>query len=141
MSTAIWRIIVALPALMLAAGALVSGAQTTDQHKRKVPVLDRLSTGNSGRGAFTGSVKALDMKGSVLEVTNARDGTDEYFPFKRSVRVSTADGKYATLDKVKLGWNVLVYYQEKDNGPLVTEIVLLGPPRPAPKEASAPPPS
>jgi hypothetical protein len=130
--------------LMLMLGALTSQAQTTDQHKRKVPVLDKLSTGGSGVMAFTGSVKNLDLKGSVLQVTGARDGVDEYFPFKKSVHVSTADGKYATLDSVKLGWNVLLYYEEKDNGPSIKEIVLLGPPKPAtapsePKPAPPPP--
>jgi hypothetical protein len=124
------------------AGALTCRAQTTDQHKRKLPVFDKLPT-SSGTLAFTGSVKNLDLKGSVLEVTGARDGVDEYFPFKKSVHVSTADGKYATLESVKRGWNVLVYYQEKDNGPSVKEIVLLSPPKPAtaPAESkSAPPP-
>ena len=110
-------------------GALSSQAQTTDQHKRRLPVIDKLPT-SSGVQAFTGSVKNLDLKGSVLQVTGARDGVDEYFPFKKSVHVSTADGRYATLDSVKRGWNVLVYYQEKDNGPSIKEIVVLGPPKP-----------
>ena len=134
-----------LIALTLMPGALSSPAQTTDQHKRKIPVLDKLPT-SSGVQAFTGSVKKLDLKGSVLEVTGARDGVDEYFPFKKSVHVSTADGKYATLDSVKQGWNVLLYYEEKDNGPAIKEIVLLGPPKPATApsapsaQKSAPPP-
>ena len=123
-------------------GALSPQAQTTDQHKRRIPVIDKLPT-SSGVQAFTGSVKNLDLKGSVLQVTGARDGVDEYFAFKKSVHVSTADGKYATLDSVKRGWNVLVYYQEKDNGPSVKEIVVLGPPKSAAEpsaEKSAPPP-
>lgn len=136
-----------LAALVLAAGGTTSRAQTTDQHKRKVPVLDKLApSGGSGQLAFTGAVKALDLKGSVLEVTGARDGTDEYFPFKKSVHVSTADGKYATLGDVKQGWNVLLYYEEKDNGPSIKEIILLGPPKPpapapAPAKSAAPRPS
>ncbi len=125
-----------LATVVLALGGLTSRAQTTDQHKSKIPVIDKLPTA-AGVQAFTGSVKSLDLKGSVLEVTGARDGTDEYFPFKKSVRVSMANGKYATLDNVKLGWNVLLYYQEKDNGPSIKEIVLLGPPKP-PKPAAAP---
>jgi hypothetical protein len=124
-------------ALLLA--AVMCAAQTTDQHKRRVPVIDKISGGPTEQ-AFSGAVKSLDVKGSVLEVTNARDGTDEYFPFKKSVRVSTADGKYATLDNVKLGWNVLIYYEEKDNGPSVKEIILLGPPKPAAEKTTAPPP-
>jgi hypothetical protein len=125
-------------ALALALGSAAS-AQTTDQHKHKVPVIDKIS-GGSGQQAFSGSVKSLDLKGSVLEVTNARDGSDEYFPFKKSVRVSTAEGKYATLDNVKLGWNVLIYYEEKDNGPSVKEIILLGPPKPAAEKTASPTP-
>ena len=125
---------------MLLMGGMASIARAQDQHRRKVPVLDKLSTGGSGKQAFTGSVKLLDLKGSVLEVSSARDGTDEYFPFKKNVRVSTPDGKMLTLDNVKPGWNVLLYYEEKDNGPAVKEIVVLGPPTPAPQK-SAPPPS
>jgi len=135
-----------LAALVLAAGAVKSSAQTTDQHKRKVPVIDKITpSGGSGQLAFIGAVKSVDLKGSVLQVTGARDGNDEYFPFKKSVRVSTSDGKYATLDNVKLGWNVLLYYEEKDNGPSIKEIVILGPPKPPapapPKSAPPPPPS
>jgi len=136
------RALFSLIILTLMLGALGSQAQTTDQHRRRLPVLDRLPTG-SGVMAFTGSVKNLDLKGSVLQVTGARDGVDEYFPFKKSVHVSTADGKYATLDSVKRGWNVLVYYQEKDNGPSIKEIVVLGPPKAAtapPEPKAAPPP-
>ncbi len=126
-------------------GGITAGAQTTDQHKKKVPVIDKLSPTGPGVQAFTGSVKTLDLKGSVLEVTGARDGSDEYFPFKKNVHVSMADGKYATLDNVKQGWNVLIYYEEKDNGPSIKEIVVLGPPKPPPApapaaEKSAPPP-
>lgn len=131
--------------LVLAAGVATSGAQTTDQHKRKVPVISKITpSGGSGTLAFTGSVKTLDLKGSVLEVTGARDGTDEFFPFKKNVRVSTADGKYATLQNVKQGWNVLLYYEEKDNGPSIKEIILLGPPKPpapAPPKDAPPRPS
>jgi hypothetical protein len=142
------RAFLVLVTLALATVVATAGAQTTDQHKRKVPVIDKLSTGGAGEQAFTGLVKSVNLKGSVLEVTGARDGADEYFPFKKSVHVSTADGKYATLDNVKQGWNVLIYYEEKDNGPSIKEIVLLGPPKPAPAAApapeaakSAPPPS
>lgn len=140
------RVLFMVAILVLTAGAVGSRAQTTDQHRRKVPVIDKIAPGGgSGRLAFTGSVKSLDLKGSVLEVTGARDGADEYFPFKKNVRVSTADGRYATLNNVKQGWNVLLYYEEKDNGPSIKEIVLLGPPKPpAPAPAppkSAPPPS
>jgi len=136
-----------LATLVVAAGATTSNAQTTDQHKRKVPVIDKITpSGGSGQLAFIGAVKSVDLKGSVLQVTGARDGVDEYFPFKKSVRVSTSDGKYATLDNVKLGWNVLLYYEEKDNGPSIKEIVLLGPPKPpasapAPPKSASPPPS
>ena len=141
------RALFSLLILALMLGTLSSRAQTTDQHKRKIPVIDKLPTG-SGVQAFTGSVKNLDLKGSVLQVTGARDGLDEYFPFKKSVHVSTADGRYTTLDSVKRGWNVLVYYEEKQNGPSIKEIVVLGPPKPpaipaapAAQKSEPPPPS
>lgn len=143
------RALLMVAMLVLGTGGVMSGAQTTDQHHRKVPVIDKISPGGPVQQAFIGSVKSLNLKGSVLEVTGARDGTEEYFPFKKNVRVSTADGKYATLDNVKLGWNVMVYYEEKDNGPSIKEIVLLGPPKPpaaaapapAPQKSAPPPPS
>lgn len=143
---------VSIPVFLLALLSVVlcaatSRAQGTDQHPRKMPVIDKLSTGGPAQQMFLGSVKSLDLKHSVLDIVGARDGLDEYFAFKKSVRVSTVDGKYATLDNVKTGWNVLVYYQEKDNGPSIKEIVLMGPAKPhapaAPAEPkkSEPPPS
>ncbi|HEY6292578.1 MAG TPA: hypothetical protein VI455_13600 [Terriglobia bacterium] len=111
-----------------------------DDHKRKVPVIDKLSS-NTDREAFSGLVQSLDLKDSLLVVHNTRDDTDEYFPFKKTVSVATATGKYLTLDGVKPGQSVLVYYDQKGNKRTVKEIVVLEnapPAKPAAAEPAAP---
>jgi hypothetical protein len=126
---------------LLVLGALAPG-RANAQEKHKVPVIDKLSTTTGpGQQAFSGSVQSLDLKTSILEVRSTRDDTDEYFPFKKTVHVASAGGQRLTLDGVKLGWNVLVYFEDKDNRRTVKEIVVLGPPEPEPKKSAPAPPS
>lgn len=116
----------------------VPSLRAQDEHKRKLPVLDKITSSN-GQEAFTGSVQSLDLKTSLLLVHNTRDNTDEYFPVKKTVHVATADGQRATLDRLKPGASVLVYYEQKGDHRSVKEIVVLADPGQAPKEKSTPP--
>lgn len=130
-------------ALMAVLVPIAAGAQ--DEHKHKVPVIDKITSGTD-RQAFSGLVQSLDLKDSLLVVHDTRYDTDEYFPIKKTVSVATADGKYLTLDSVKPGQTVLVYYEQKSDKRTVKEIVLLeGAPaaaKPAaPEKGKSPPPS
>jgi hypothetical protein len=116
----------------------VAPLRAQDEHKRKLPVLDKITSSN-GQEAFTGSVQSLDWKTSLLLVHNTRDNSDEYFPVKKTVHVATADGQRATLDRLKPGASVLVYYEQKGDHRSVKEIVVLADPGQAPKEKSTPP--
>ena len=126
-------------ALFMAAMASLT-ARPQEEHKHKVPMIDKITSGTD-REAFSGLVQSLDLKDSLLVIHNTRDDTDEYFPFKKTVSVATASGKYLTLDSVKPGQNVLVYYEQKNNKRTVKEIVLLEnapAPKPAAPEPGAP---
>jgi hypothetical protein len=116
----------------------VAPLHAQDEHKRKLPVIDKITSSN-GQEAFTGSVQSLDLKTSLLLVHNTRDNSDEYFPVKKTVHVATADGQRATLDRLKPGASVLVYYEQKGDHRSVKEIVVLADPGQAPKEKSTPP--
>jgi hypothetical protein len=126
----------ALAAIVLLLGVTPLRAQ--DDHKRKVPVLDKIASTN-GQEAFSGSIQSLDLKTSLLQVHSTRDKTDEYFPIKKNVHVATADGQRVTLDRLKPGISVLVYYEQKGDHRAVKEIVVLGGPGQTPKEKSTPP--
>ena len=108
-----------------------------DQHKRKVPGLDKITSAGSGREAFSGLVQSLDVKDSLLVVRNAGGDTDEYFPFKKNVSVASATGRYLTLAGVKPGASVLIYYEQKGDKRTVKEIVVLENAPVAPKPAAS----
>lgn len=126
---------VPLVAILLLPGALTLQAQ--DDHKRKLPVLDKITTTN-GQEAFSGSIQAVDFKGSLLQVHSTADNTDEYFPLKKTVHVANAAGERVALDNLKPGISVLVYYEQKGDHRAVKEIVVLGKAE-APKAKSSPP--
>lgn len=116
----------------------VAPARPQDDHKRKLPVLDKITTTN-GQEAFSGSIQSLDLKTSLLEVHSTRDNTDEFFSVKKNVHVASADGQRVTLDRLKPGVSVLIYYEDKGDRRAVKEIVVLGGPARVPKEKSTPP--
>lgn len=128
-------------AVLVLALLAAAGAWAQDEHKRKVPVLDKLSTSGPGQQAFSGSVQSVDLKSAVLAVRSTRGDADEYFPLKKNVRVATADGRSLTLDGVKLNWNVLVYFEQKDDRRTIKEIIVLGPPSAQPPKSPPVPPS
>ena len=127
-----------MPVALALAFSGAAQMQGQEEHKRKLPVLDKITSSN-GQEAFSGSVQSLDWKTSLLLVHSTRDNTDEYFPVKKSVRVSAATGQRVTTDSLKPGTSVLVYYEQKGDRRAIKEIVVLAPPGQAPKEKSNPP--
>ena len=100
-------------------------ALAQDERKRKIPVVDKLSSGVNHQ-AFTGTVASVDMQQHVLEL-NARESKDlEIFPVKKGVSISTADGKKTKLADLTPGTSVMVYYDQKGDRRTVKEIVVLG---------------
>ena len=116
----------------------VAAVRAQDEHKRKVPVLDKITTTN-GQEAFSGSIQAVDLKTSLLQVHSTADNTDEYFPLKKTVHVANAAGERVAVDHLKPGVSVLVYYEQKGDHRAVKEIVVLGKAAEVPKAKSSPP--
>jgi len=96
-----------------------------EQHKTKVPVIDKITSGGPTRQAFTGIVKSVDLDSEVLNVDNVNGNSTEIFPIKKKVHVVTADGSKVKLAKLKPGTNVLVYYEQRGDHKTVTRIVVL----------------
>ena len=101
-----------------------SAAHAQDQRKRKIPVVDKLTSGNS-RQAFSGKLQSMDLGNHVLEV-NALEGNGmEIFPVKKGISVTSAAGGRLRLDDLKPGNKVIVYYDQKGDKRIVKEIVVL----------------
>jgi Cu/Ag efflux protein CusF len=96
-----------------------------EQHKPRVPVIDKITAGGTTQQAFTGIVKSIDFESEVLNVDNVSGKSTEIFPIRKKVHVVTADGDKLKLAKLKPGTNVIVYYDQKGDRRTVTQIVVL----------------
>jgi hypothetical protein len=96
-----------------------------EQHKPKVPVIDKITSGGPSRQQFSGIVRSVDLANEVLNVDNIKGNATEIFPIKNKVHVVTADGEKLKLTKLKPGASVLINYEQKGDRKLVTEIVVL----------------
>jgi 3-dehydroquinate synthase class II len=96
-----------------------------EQHKAKVPVLDKITSGGPTRQQFSGIVRSIDLESEVLNVDTIKGNATEIFPIKKKVHVVTADGDKLKLTKLKPGTNVLIYYEQRGDHKTVTEIVVL----------------
>jgi Cu/Ag efflux protein CusF len=99
--------------------------QAQEQHRPKVPVINKITSGGPMQQAFTGIVKSIDLESEVLNVDNVNGKSTEIFPLRKKTRVVTADGDKLKLDKLKPGTNVLVYYEQRGDHKTVTQIVVL----------------
>jgi hypothetical protein len=99
------------------------GAQ--EEHKPRVPGLDKITSPGVTQQAFMGIVKSLDLESEVLNVDNIDGKSTEFFPIKKKIHVVTADGDKLKLETLKPGTNVLVYYDQKGDRRTVTRIVVL----------------
>ena len=128
--------------ILAVALALLSGfgsGRAQEQRRRKVPVLDKVTSGASSHQAFSGNVQSLDWDHEVLNVNTVQGGNTEIFPLKRGVRVSAADGKKLKLAVLKPGTSVIVYYDQKGDHRTVREIVVLASGPAEAKKKTSPP--
>jgi Cu/Ag efflux protein CusF len=114
-----------LVALVLLGLPFRTTIKAQDQHKTKVPVIDKITSGGPTQQAFTGIVKSVDLESEVLNVDNVNGNSTEIFPIKKKVHVVTADGDKLKLAKLKPGTNVLVFYEQRGDHKTVTRIVVL----------------
>jgi Cu/Ag efflux protein CusF len=96
-----------------------------EQHKTKVPVLDKITSGGPTHQQFSGIVRSIDLESEVLNVDAIKGNATEIFPIKKKVHVVTADGGKLKLTKLKPGANVLINYEQKGDHKTVTEIIVL----------------
>ena len=96
-----------------------------EQHKTKVPVLDKITSAGPTRQQFSGIVRSVDLGSEVLNVDTVKGNATEIFPIKKKVHVVTADGDKLKLTKLKPGASVLIYYEQKGDRKTVTQIVVL----------------
>jgi hypothetical protein len=96
-----------------------------EQHKPRIPGIDKITSGGSSRQAFSGIVKSVDLRSEVLNVDTVQGNTTEIFPIKKKTEVSTADGDRLKLARLKPGTSVLIYYEQKGDHKTVTQIVVL----------------
>lgn len=99
-------------------------ATAQEPHRRKVPGLDKATSGFSHL-AFSGKVESVDLKRKVLNVNTVQGGSTEIFPLKKGIHVSTADGEKLKLGELTPGTNVIIYYEQKGDRRQVREIVVL----------------
>jgi hypothetical protein len=126
----------------LALGLAVSfglGVAPAQEHKRKVPRLDKITAGGASQQAFSGKVQSVDLERSLLNVNTVQGGVTEIFPVKKTVHVMTANGDRLKLGGLTPGTNIIVYYEQKGDRRTVKQIVVLAA---APREEKkSPPPS
>jgi 3-dehydroquinate synthase class II len=111
-------------ALLLWALPLPTTLQAQEEHK-KVPVIDKITSGGPSQQAFMGVVKSIDFESEVINVDNINGKSTEIFPIKKKIHVVTADGDKLKLATLKPGTNVLVYFDQKGDHRTVTRIVVL----------------
>jgi 3-dehydroquinate synthase class II len=125
-AVALFRFLVGLfVALVLLVLPFRTTIKAQEEHKTKVPVIDKITSGGPTQQAFTGIVKSVDMGNEVMNVDNVNGNSTEIFPIKKKVHVVTADGSKLKLAKLKPGTNVLVYYDQRGDHRTVTRIVVL----------------
>lgn len=101
--------------------ACVAFAQQDE--KPKIPGLDKIIAANEHL-AFTGSVKSVDEKHSILSIDSVEGGDTEIFPIKHGTHVLTSDGFRKRLDTLAPGTRVIVYYDQRADRRTVTRIEL-----------------
>jgi hypothetical protein len=112
--------------LVVALGVAAAGSlRAQDEHRHKVPGLDKITSPGPGQQEFNGKVQSVDLHGAVLNVQSLRENNVEIFPIKKGVRVTTANGEKLSLDKLEPGTNVLVYYEQKGDRRSVKGIIVL----------------
>jgi hypothetical protein len=127
--------------LLIGVAAPRLGAGQDDHNKKKVPVLDKITTVPEGQNEFNGKVQSLDLKNEVLNVQSLHEDDTEIFPIKKTVTVAAANGYRVDISALKPGTNVLVYFEQRGDKRKVKEIVILGGAPPAGAKAPATPPS
>jgi len=126
-----WRILAGLSLAVVLWGLPLRTTLQAQDERKKVPVIDKITSGGPSQQAFMGVVKSVDLESEVLDVDNITGKSTEIFPLKKKVHVVTADGDKLKLATLKPGTNVLVYFDQKGDHRTITRIVVLagGPPK------------
>jgi len=110
---------------------LCTTSRAQEDELKKVPVLDKITSGGPSQQQIVGVVKSVDLESEVLNIDNDNGKSTEVFPLKKKVHVVTADGDKVKLATLKPGTKVLVYFDQKGDRRNITLIEVLagGPPK------------
>jgi len=114
----------ALRRVAAAVALLAAGMMLAQEHKPKVPVLDKLATASLHQ-AFSGTVQSLDAKHNILNVNAVEGGVTETFPVKKTTHVFTTAGDRIKVSDLAPGANIIVYYELHADHRNVTKIEIL----------------
>lgn len=109
---------------MMAFAFGLAPCRAQDEKRRKVPIVDKLSSGPS-RQAFSGKVESLDLARKLLNVNTSQGSSTEIFPVTKGVRVQTANGGKLKLAALAPGTSVLIYFEQKGDQRTVKQIIVL----------------
>lgn len=129
-----------LASLAVIAAFLILPARSYSQqnHRSKLPGINKITSSGPGRQAFTGSVQSLDRQHHVLDVSAAKGQSTAIFPLRKNVKVSSIDGQKLKLAALTPGTNVIVYFEQKSGRRTVEQIIVLTPGAPAGKKDDHP---
>jgi hypothetical protein len=104
---------------------LASAAATRAQEERgtRLPVVGKI--GGKSHQAFNGKVQDVDMKRNLLKVNTVEGSATEFFPIKKNVPVSKANGEKLKVQDLVPGNNIIIYYDQREDRRTVTQIIVL----------------
>jgi len=113
---------------VFAGGAFLTFAHrlsAQDDHRNKLPGLDKITSGGPTRQAFTGKIQSFDRKRDLLSVNTVEGVDTEIFPLKKKVKVTSANGLKLKLVALKPGTSITVFYELKGDRRTVDQIIVL----------------
>jgi hypothetical protein len=122
--TPVW-FLAGLVAVLSVSGLFPETLLQAQDHKSKVPVIDKIEGGGPTQQQFLGLINSIDLDNEVLSVDNISGKSTEIFPIKKKVHVVTADGGKMKLESLARGTKVLVYFDQKADRRTVTRIEVL----------------
>jgi len=108
--------------LILATAAAVHAQQ--EERGTRLPALGKIGGGTSHQ-AFSGKVQDVNMKRNLLRVNTVEGSATEFFPIKKNVPVSKANGEKIKVQDLAPGNNIIVYYDQKEDRRAVSQIIVL----------------
>ena len=103
-------------------------AQEEGPAETKLPSkLGKLKGGDDNQLAFSGKVQSVDVKLKLLNMAPEEGKGSEIFPLKKNTVIRTAHGDRISLEDLKAGCDVVIYYELKGAQRVVKRVIELSP--------------